>query len=402
MAIEIRAITADEVTAYRDVLMTTFGDEAESDPDGADRMRALIDPAQAWGAFDGTTMVATAATFNHALVVPGGGQLAMAGLTAVSVRPTHRRRGLLRGLMQRHLDDARERGMPISGLWASESSIYGRFDYGIATESDAIEIANAQSIAFRAPRDVDPVEWIDEARAREVLPELFARATADRPGTFVRTAAWWQWRRFMEVPFARAGASKRRHVVARRGDTLVGYVVYRQRGGFTGGLPSGRVEINELIGVDARAERSLWQFVLAADLFPTVTWWNAPTDDLLALSITDGRRVVRRRSDALWLRIGDVARTLAARRYARDGRLRFSIATDRFELAVDDGRATVAPTTHAPELELELATLGSLILGTFTATQLARADRLRGDPRSIALADAMFASSRAPWCQEIF
>ena len=42
----------------------------------------------------------------HALTlsVPGGASLAMAGTTEVTVRSTHRRRGILRSMIERHLE----------------------------------------------------------------------------------------------------------------------------------------------------------------------------------------------------------------------------------------------------------------------------------------------------------
>ncbi|HEY0988954.1 MAG TPA: GNAT family N-acetyltransferase, partial [Kofleriaceae bacterium] len=169
MAIDIRLITDAEVPAYREAMLTTFGDDIESDPTGADRIRALCDPSRLWAAFDGATIVGTAGTFDFDLVVPGGGRLAMAGLTMVMVRPSHRRRGLLRELVRLHLHDAARRGVAISGLWASEASIYGRFGYGLAAEGDALEIERAGSIDASRGRELDATEWLDEARARAVL-----------------------------------------------------------------------------------------------------------------------------------------------------------------------------------------------------------------------------------------
>ncbi len=281
MALEIRTVSDAEVTAYRHCVMTTFGDDIDSDPDGDNRLRALIAPAQRWAAFDGTTVVATAGSFDHEIGVPGGGTLRMAGLTMVTVRPTHRRKGILRKLIDCHLEDARTRGFGVSGLWASEAGIYGRFGYGAATHADAIAIEDAHTVELRE-RALDPVEWIDEATARTMLPDVYARATAARPGALRRSETWWRERRFLESPFVRAGASKRRHVIARREGEVVGYIVFRQKGAFDPTRPSGKVDINEIVAIDARAELSLWQFALRIDLFPNVTWWNAPVDDALA------------------------------------------------------------------------------------------------------------------------
>lgn len=397
---EIRTITDEEVTPFRESLLQTFGYDLDADPGSDDRLRATVDHrSQAWAVFDGKTIAGTAATFKLEIGVPGG-TLPIAGLTMVTVRPTHRRRGLLRQLMQRHLDDAKQRGYAVSGLWASEASIYGRFGYGVAAEHDHVEIADARHVRVTT-RDLDDVEWIDEARAREVLPEIYARATAQRPGILRRSDVWWRERRFTETPWAREGASQRRHVVARRGDALVGYVVYRQKG-VDGPTPGGKCKIVELHGIDARAEATLWRFVLSLDLFHRVSWWAAPTDDPLALIVDDARLVSRTRADNMWLRIEDAPAALRARRYTNDGVLRFTFADNTYELVVEGGEARCAPTTRDAELHIGHAALGSLYLGGFTATRLARAGLVHGEARAISIADRLFTSPIAPWCAEVF
>jgi predicted acetyltransferase len=402
MALDIRTITDGEIPAYREAGLAVFGADPEAEgTSGVDSTRALVGKQQAWAAFDGATIVGTAATFDLRISLPGGTALPMAGLTFVTVRPTHRRRGILRELMRLHLDDARARGFALSGLWASEVPIYGRFGYGLASYCDAYEITNARALNVTM-RDLDSVEPIDEAHAREVLPAVYARAIAARPGALHRSDAWWRERRFLETPFARSGASKRRHVIARRGGDVVGYMVYRQRGKFTNGLPDGRLEINELFGVDARAEATLWNVALRTDLFPTVTWWNAPADCVLPWLVDDMRRIHSRRGDGLFLRIEDIPAALAARGYTTDGTLRFATGATTYELAVSHGRGQCTPTSKPAELTLAPTILETLYLGTTTASQLAHADLVRGDAAAIVVADRLFASSAAPWCPEVF
>lgn len=401
MALEVRAITDDEVPQFRETVINTFGSDPEVDQGGHDQQRALIEPGQAWAAFDGTSIVATAATFNLEISVPGGSALPMAGLTMVTVRPSHRRRGLLRQLMQRHFDDARERRFPVSGLWASEATIYGRFGYGLAAYCDVYDIANAHALRI-ADREFDDLEWLDEARARDVLPAIYARAVAERPGALRRTEVWWRERRFLENGWARGGGSKRRHVAARRGNELVGYIAFRQHGKFTDGVPGGQLSIIELVGIDARAEASLWKLALSVDLFPQVSWWNAPADDPLPWLVDDFRRVKRRRGDSLWLRIDDVPATLERRWYGCDGVLRIAAGDTTYELAVESGRGRCAPTTKPADLHCDMQALATLYLGCAPATQLARAERVRGDRGALSLADQLFATPLAPWCPEVF
>ena len=69
--------------------------------------------------------------------------MSVAGVTAVGVLPTHRRRGLLTALMRRQLDDVRAAGESVAALWASERVIYGRFGYGLAARHATVTLRDA-------------------------------------------------------------------------------------------------------------------------------------------------------------------------------------------------------------------------------------------------------------------
>ena len=163
----------------------------------------------------------------------------------------------------------------------------------------------------------------------------------------------------------------------------VGYVQYRQRAGFADNRPNGKLEIIELVGVDARATASLWKYACAADLFPTVTWWNAPVDDPLIHLASDVRRITRRRNETLWLRIEDVRAVLAACGF-----------DDSIALRVGDhtyGRG--------PAVEVAPHALPALVMGGARAIELAQAGLLTGD---VLAAERAFVTPVAPWCPEIF
>jgi predicted acetyltransferase len=334
----------------------------------------------------------------------------MAGLTMVTVRPTHRRRGLLRGMINAHLADAAAHGEPVSGLWASDAVIYGRFGYGVAVEADELEVAGDDGFDRAPAGGFDAVVSLDAAAAAAQLPAVYARAAAGRPGMISRPPAWWTWRRFTDRADVRKGRSPRRHVACRRGGELTGYVVYRQKLDWDdAGHPAGKLDIEELIAVDATAEATLWQHVTHVDLFPRISWWNAPTDSLVPWLVDDRRNVVRGRNpDTLWLRLGDVAGALAARRYLADGSLRLGVRAPGseevagWELTVEGGTGRCRASATAPELELDLATLGSIYLGGFAPSLLARAGAIRGSAEALARADRMFRWPTAPWSAEIF
>src|SRR3712207_1127486 len=85
------------------------------------------------GLFDGERVAATSGIYSLEVTVPGA-VVPCAGVTWITVAPTHRRRGVLTAIMRRQLDEIRaaERE-PVAALWAAESSIYGRFGYAPAS-----------------------------------------------------------------------------------------------------------------------------------------------------------------------------------------------------------------------------------------------------------------------------
>jgi predicted acetyltransferase len=404
---EIRPPDDDELEAYRASMLGTFGADPGSDPQGAERLRALVERDRVWAAFDGKDIVATAGTFTLTMTVPGG-TVPMAGLTMVTVRPTHRRRGLLRALMKTYFDDLRAHGEAIGGLWASESSIYGRFGFGVAAESEAI------AVDTRAPRAVAvaPGATLDDVRMidAEAIPALFGpvydRARLARVGMLARSDAWWKYRRAHDAPLWREGATTRRHVAAMRDGEVTGWVSYRHRSKWRDDMPEGFVEIEELVGIDGRAEASLWRFALEVDLFPRVAYRLAPVDSVLPHLVAEPRRVTRRRCDSMYLCLDDVEKALAARRYDRDGQLRIEVrdapGTPGYRLEIEGGVGRCVRDDASPDLSMDRATLGSIFLGTFPPSQLARAGRIQGTPAALALADRAFRVDAPPWCVEQF
>jgi GNAT superfamily N-acetyltransferase len=73
------------------------------------RVERVLPPERMYAAWEKGYAVGGAGAFPFVLTVPGG-RVAAAGVTAVAVLSTHRRRGVLRALMRAQLEDCRERG----------------------------------------------------------------------------------------------------------------------------------------------------------------------------------------------------------------------------------------------------------------------------------------------------
>jgi predicted N-acetyltransferase YhbS len=137
LSFEIRAAAPEEFPDVVTPIFHYFG--SKPDPDFVERLGRLL-PAE--------LIVGSGAAFPFETGVPGGFVRA-AGVTLVGVLPTHRRRGILRGLMRTQLDDIHERGEPMAYLWALEDALYGRYGYGIASFSGNVELRRDRASFYR-------------------------------------------------------------------------------------------------------------------------------------------------------------------------------------------------------------------------------------------------------------
>ena len=423
--VEVRPIRADELDRYIELCQTAFGGKPEEGEH--ERITDVIGLDRTHGAFDGDRMVGTDGSYTLHLTVPGTDPgpaepdsadhpsappagVRAGGLTRVSVAATHRRRGVLTGLIAAHFADAAERGELLSVLWASELPIYGRFGYGPASDALRVSYDNRQA-GIREPEAPDRVTYAEGEEAAELLPVLRERDRLTRPGHYHRTEAWWRLRCFPDHEFWREGASPRRTVIAWRGDRAVGYATFRQFPRWTEhDLPDGEIRVIESVGLDRSARHSLWWFLSNIDLHPRVGFWGLPLDSELPWLAANQRAVIRHHTDGLQARVLDVIGALEARRWVEPGQLAFSIddrhhrpSAGGYRLTVDDdGRARVERSDEEPEVRLHPAALGGLYLGSRSPEAMAVAGWLSGDPEAIERTRRLFAWPVSAWCDELF
>lgn len=394
---EVRRIEANELGAFFDTLGLAFGApmtarERENDA-------ALLELDRVLVASEGTRVVGTAAALGLAMALPGS-RGPVAAVTAVSVAPDRRRRGVLRALMQRQLDDLIERGEePVAALFSSQPAIYGRFGYGQAARQ--VEVTLSPSPAFVDLPQLD----FDVRPAAEVLPGLQAsydRCWGSRPGFFARNGPWWQT---ITAGESEAGASP---TLAALGDG--GYALYRTHPKWHEGRALGRVEVIEVVAADPDWEAALWSHLTSLDLMAQVHARMLPPDAALFHLLRDRRQARALLRDNLWIRLVDLPRALAGRRYATtlavvlEVRDRHCPANNgRFRLEVDDTHAACERTGAAPDLSLDVSALGAAYLGGTTLLELATAGLVdEHSAGTLVRASVAFRGLREPWCPLIF
>jgi predicted acetyltransferase len=403
--IDVRTIAEAEVDTFQVLLDSAFGGDPE--PEELAAWRPLVERDRTHGAFDGDRMVGTAAVFTFEMTVPGG-PAPCAGVTAVSVVPTHRRQGVLTSMMRVQLDAIRERGTEaFASLWASEPSIYHRFGYGVASRRWNITVSDHDpALLGRAPEG--RVRLVDRDEARAACPAVYDGMRQDRTGMISRSEERWETR-ISDLPAYRSGASKRKFALYERDGEVRGYAWFRTKGDWTDGRPQGQVRVNELVSLDPDAHGGLWRFLLGVDLMRSVNWDNAVPDDAVIGRLRDPRVVKVNIVDGLWARVLDVPKAMTTRSYATSGSVTFDVTDDlgyaagRWTLDASPDGATCEPTTATADLSLSAEELGGVYLGDATLRSLHQAGRVdEHTPGAVERASLLLAWPRAPWCPEIF
>jgi predicted acetyltransferase len=412
----IRAITADEFEALCEVPTQAFLESWP--PEALERERLVTEYDRTIVAFDGELMAGSAGAYTFQLTVPGG-STAAAGITFVSVLPSHRRRGILTGLMDYMISDAASRSEPVAILFASEAAIYGRFGFGMATMDLRLTIkrgegqlaAGSAAAGLVAPR----LRNAALPAATDELARVFAAALPQQPGQLARDERWWTYILSDEAPLRPPGMSPLRCLLAEDDDGPRGYALYRtQLSWGPDHLADGTLRVRELIATDPAATATLWADLLSRDLVSEVNAPMRPVDDPLLAMLADPRRARPELSDGLWVRLIDLPGALCQRRYAADADVVLEVAdpllpanAGRWRLSASGpaatGKTTCERTGDPADLQLPVQALGAAYLGGGRLGQLAAAGHIAElTPGALPALAAAMSWHRAPYSCMIF
>jgi predicted acetyltransferase len=374
--------------------------------------RMVVEPERTLVAFDGDQMVGTTLALSFGITVPGGDVVAAAGISGVSVLPTHRRRGILSALMRRQLNDIAAGSEPVAALFASESVIYGRYGYGSAAEEYSFTFHRGDaalrplaSAGHATPtlRLADPKDAVAEMKA------VYETLRPTRPGMLTSHDGWWQ--AYVADPeFMREGNSPQRSVIAEDQSGPVGYAVYAVKPEWgRDGMPAQVLTLRDLFWTTPAACAALWADLLTRDLVGEVRARMRPPDDPIQYLLLDPRRARTKVSDGLWVRIVDLPAALQRRHYAcavdvvievtdpllpdNEGRWRLQAGGPG-----EGGKPVCERTTASADVVLPVSALGAAYLGGTRLGGLAAAGQI-SEQRPDALAELSTAMwwDPAPW-----
>ncbi len=411
----MRPITADELVTWIDVMNVAFHSNRSPDAGAAFRRELLGDDfSRTLAAFDGTRLVGTYESFRAELTLPGAGDnpVPSNAVTAVSVLPTHHRRGALTHMITHDLRLARQRGEVASILIAAEYPIYGRFGFGPATDHAAYTLATVAAEFTTTVTAPGTVELVEPQRMREVAPSIFDRFRRGYAGQIDRRPFTWDTRLGLRPsPWRSPDQRPRCAIYLARDGQPQGYLLYEVHGEWSRHMPDGKLEVEELVTISDEAYVGLWRYMAEIDLLSEVRAEMRRIDEPLAWMLTNPRRCLRQtsRTDFLWVRPLDTPRMLEARRYAAEERLVFDVddplglAGGRLVLEVGPAGARCHNTTASPDVHLDIPALSALSLGGVSAHVLHAAGRLEEQvPGAIERAERLFRWPVAPWCSTGF
>jgi len=320
-------------------------------------------------------------------------------ITDVTTSATHRRRGLLRRLIEDDLDDAVAKGIPVAALTASEATIYGRWGFGPATFGQTVEVDATAGFALRSFTDPGRVELVEPVDAWPHVKAVFDTFHARQLGSVAWPSQYEDIHTGAYDFNDRGSNAKLRSAVHLDAEGAVdGFVIFSP-----GEEKSTKVE--EMVALTPAAQLGLWTLLAEMDHVKKVTFNIAHPHDPLQWALTDLNRVtVPAVSEFLWLRVLDVERSLAARPWTSDGRVVLAVddpqghAAGRFLIETAGGRARVTRTDRSADVSITAETLGSLYLGGVGIEALRRAGRIEGDDDAVADLARMADISEPPYC----
>lgn len=346
------------------------------------RLTGVYDPA----APVSEAPVATIASWLGELTVPGGVAVPSCAISAVTVAPTHRRRGIARAMLEGELRAAAAAGIPVAMLTVSESPLYGRYGFAPAAASASWRIETRRA-AWIGPRPDGRVDFISRETLRGIIPALHERVRLRTAGEIDVPASHWDGFAGTKPTAEKAGEKRAVQYTDASGEVrgLAVYTVRENHDDFT----KATVRVAYLVADGDDAYAALWRFLLELDLVAEVHADELAVDEPLLWMIADQRAATVTVRDHQYVRILDVPAALEARRYGAPGALALEVsdalghAAGRYLLEIDErgsGRVTAwqgDPPAGAVVASLGIAELSAAYLGGVSLATLAAAGRVQ-------------------------
>ncbi|MDO5677903.1 MAG: GNAT family N-acetyltransferase [Propionibacteriaceae bacterium] len=323
-------------------------------------------------------------------------------INTIAVRPSHRRRGLLKLMMREQLDAARARGMSLATLTASEATIYGRFGFGITTHTHPVHV-DTRRLVFRpdVPVAGGSIEYVHPSFLKDHWHRLvtehqlrYRGAVSHQNAHFLMDTGQWD--------SSENGPSRSLRCVVHFDDDGVvdGFALFVPKGWDDTPITS---EVRKVCAADQSVNRALWKAMAEMDLVERLIYPLSPPGDPLAASLVDPWAVqAQAGDDPVWLRILDLPSAVAQRQFDGEGTVVVAITDSMgycegtWRIRAEAGHGTAEPSEAEPEVRLPVDALAAMWHGDRTASELALSGLLDGAPAAIGRLSRLFQVDEPP------
>jgi predicted acetyltransferase len=298
--IEVGGVAEDERSSFVRAFATAFSNVFEQEL--VDRLLALFDDGvyRAIAAREDGRIVGTALELPLELTVRPDVTVPCRGITWLGVLPTHRRRGVMRALLDDHLAACANGGAVASLLHASNSGLYLSRGYGVATRRARVRLA-VPHIAFRAPPPELALRLVEPTAALDACQAVWERCRTATLGFTTWPDPELQW-----------ALDELKGFCVFAGDD--GYALYRVEREWSGPDAQYRVVVHQLQAATPGAYAALWQYLCGLTHTTEIVADLRPVDEPLQHLVTEPRRVdISHAGDGVWLKPVDRAALCAAR-----------------------------------------------------------------------------------------
>ncbi|MED5283633.1 MAG: GNAT family N-acetyltransferase [Chloroflexota bacterium] len=424
MAIRIISVDKSNVFEWRSSVRTVFGDIPSEDTvirmvndrfmidydnwkEPSDRLIAAFDT-------DSKQIVGSGGADKYTITVPGGENIKMAGIAYMGTLPTHKRRGIFSSMMKTLHQQARDRGDAVAGLWASQSLLYNRFGYGLATmREDWIIETHDTSLSTDSPKGIS-VRLVDKNKALNEIPEIYETFRKCQNGATDRTQGYWNYLLYEDeqTKFNKSGLSGFFFAIVYKNNKPSGYAIYNfnKESGVAHEDDKGSLIVEEIISTDRESNNALWHYIFGVELVEEISFNRRGTNDPLYYMLKNPRKLKRNIIDGLWARIIDPIKMLESRTYQESGKITINISGQnqddiegKYTIETDGKNTEVKKTNNNPDISMRPSELSSIYFGSARASEFYQAglfdvknnDILRNINR-------MFSVEQSPWCNTDF
>lgn len=355
--------------------------------------------------------------YEFELAMPGGARVPVAGLGGVSISPPSQGSGGFRKMMQAHLENSLALGDAASVLMASESGLYSRYGYGVATEFVEWQLPVREfSVPAGSITDFTVRLIHDREQAIATLQPIHEQALNRQHGGLDRSDGWWQMVLSDDSDSWFGRGPQFVAVVFDARQNACGYALYKTDGIAETATGHGRVNtvcrVSELVTVEPLAQVALIKYLSVIGMTRELIWELGPVDPCVRHYMQDPRQLWQKaRLDMMWLRPLDLPALLCNRSYGHEGQVIIDYCDPTFDHLCKVWRLTVTrgyaemeeitdlnrATNTAALVALDTVALGSVILGGTRVAELAGVGAVLGTEESIRQFDRLMLCDTVPF-----